>query len=63
MEDQSHGHKTQNQLAKTEISLTLSNKFEVPEDDKSDITNLMLRYFSLFCSLSEWFSDVSFQLF
>ena len=63
VEDQSHGHKTQNQLAKTEISLTLSNKFEVPEDDKSDITNLMLRYFSLFCSLSEWFSDVSLQLF
>lgn len=31
------------QLAKTEISLTLSNKFEVPEDDESDKNNLVLR--------------------
>lgn len=31
-------------LAKTEISLTLSNKFEVPEDDQTDVTNLLLKY-------------------
>ncbi len=44
VDEQGQSHKTRNQLAKTEISLTLSNKFEVPEDDKSDITSLMLRY-------------------
>lgn len=31
------------QVAKTEISLTLSNKFEVPEDDKSDLKNILIR--------------------
>ena len=31
------------QLAKTEISLTLSNKFEVPENDHTDVTNLLLK--------------------
>ena len=31
------------QLAKTEMSLTLSNKFEIPDTDESDKTNLMLR--------------------
>jgi len=31
------------QLAKTEMSLTLSNKFEIPDNDESDKMNLMLR--------------------
>ena len=30
--------------AKTEISLTLSNKFEVPDDDDSDLRALFVRY-------------------
>ncbi len=30
-------------LAKTEISLTLTNKFEVPDDDDSDIKALFVR--------------------
>jgi hypothetical protein len=29
--------------AKTEISLTLSNKFEVPDDDDSDLRALFVR--------------------
>ena len=29
---------------KTEISLTLSNKFEVPDDDDSDLRALFVRY-------------------
>lgn len=32
------------QLAKTEISLTLTNKFEVPDSDDSDKNHLLLRY-------------------
>ena len=31
------------QLSKTEISLTLTNKFEVPEDDQTDIKTLLIR--------------------
>ena len=31
------------QLAKTEISLTLTNKFEVPEDDQTDVKTLVIR--------------------
>ena len=31
------------QMAKTEISLTLHNKFEIPEDDQADLHGLMLR--------------------
>ncbi|XP_029657707.1 ras GTPase-activating-like protein IQGAP1 isoform X1 [Octopus sinensis] len=31
------------QLAKTEITLTLMNKFEVPDDDMSDIKGMMIR--------------------
>ena len=31
-------------MAKTEISLTLTNKFEVPDDDDSDIKALFVRY-------------------
>ena len=32
------------QLGKTEISLTLTNKFEVPEDDQADTKQLVIRY-------------------
>ena len=32
------------QLAKSEISLTLSNKFEVPETDDSNTKSLLIRY-------------------
>lgn len=32
------------QLIKTEISLTLSNKFEVPENDDTDMKSLLIRY-------------------
>ncbi len=39
--EENGGNKSQ--LAKTEISLTLSNKFEVPEDDQSNVIALMLR--------------------
>ena len=31
------------QLSKTEMSLTLTNKFEVPEDDQTDIKTLLIR--------------------
>ena len=31
-------------LARTEISLTLTNKFEVPDDDDSDMKALFVRY-------------------
>lgn len=31
------------QSAKTEISLTLTNKFEVPDDDDSDMRALFVR--------------------
>lgn len=31
------------QLAKTEITLTLTNKFELPDDDKSDVKGMMIR--------------------
>ena len=34
---------TKAQMAKTEISLTLSNKFEVQEDDQMDLKTLFLR--------------------
>lgn len=43
--DDGTGSKTQ--LAKTEISLTLSNKFEVPENDHTDTTSTMLRSVSM----------------
>lgn len=32
------------QLGKTEISLTLTNKFEVPQDDQADVKQLLIRY-------------------
>ena len=32
------------QLGKTEISLTLMNKFEVPQDDQADVKQLLVRY-------------------
>lgn len=32
--------------SKTEISLTLTNKFEVPDDDDSDMRALFVRYAS-----------------
>ena len=32
------------QMAKTEISLTLSNKFELPDDERSDLKNMLIRY-------------------
>ena len=32
------------QMAKSEISLTLSNKFEVPENEDSDMKSLLIRY-------------------
>lgn len=35
-------------LSKTEISLTLTNKFEVPDDDDSDIKALFVRYEPLY---------------
>lgn len=38
LEEQIHA-----QLAKTEITLTLTNKFEVPEDDQTDIKTLLIR--------------------
>ena len=43
-------------LAKTEISLTLNNKFEVPDDDDSDIKALFVRFVpfllkALFCAI------------
>jgi len=31
------------QLAKTEMTLTLTNKFEVPDDDQTDIKTLLIR--------------------
>ena len=33
-----------NKMARTEISLTLTNKFEVPDDDDSDMKALFVRY-------------------
>ena len=30
-------------LGKTEISLTLTNKFALPEDDQSDVKSLLIR--------------------
>jgi len=38
LEEQIH-----NQLSKTEITLTLSNKFEVPDDDNIDMKTLLIR--------------------
>ncbi|XP_052795267.1 ras GTPase-activating-like protein IQGAP1 [Mya arenaria] len=38
LEEQIHA-----QLAKTEITLTLTNKFEVPDDDQTDIKTLLIR--------------------
>ena len=38
-------------LSKTEISLTLTNKFEVPDDDDSDIKALFVRYYLLYSLL------------
>ena len=35
------------QMEKTEISLTLSNKFEVLDDEQSDIHSLLVRLVSL----------------
>lgn len=32
------------QLGKTEITLTLTNKFEVPEDDQLDLKSLLIKY-------------------
>lgn len=31
------------QLGTTEITLTLTNKFEVPEDDQSNVKQLLIR--------------------
>ena len=39
LEEQIHA-----QLAKTEITLTLTNKFEVPDDDQTDIKTLLIRW-------------------
>ena len=38
-----NGTQSKAQLAKTEISLTLSNKYEVPSDDKADVQSLLIR--------------------
>ena len=32
------------QLVKTEISLTLTNKFEVPEENQTDVKSLLIRF-------------------
>ncbi|KAK2148244.1 hypothetical protein LSH36_507g01001 [Paralvinella palmiformis] len=37
------GHHSKVNMGKTEISLALSNKFEVPEEDQSDVKSLFLR--------------------
>lgn len=37
------GHHSKTNMGKTEISLALSNKFEVPEEDQSDMKSLFLR--------------------
>ncbi|XP_061172402.1 ras GTPase-activating-like protein IQGAP1 isoform X1 [Saccostrea echinata] len=42
-EDEDMRKMLQTQLGKTEISLTLSNKFEVPEDDQADVKQLLVR--------------------
>lgn len=42
-EDEEMRKMLQTQLGKTEISLTLSNKFEVPEDDQADVQQLLVR--------------------
>ena len=39
LEEQIHA-----QLAKTEITLLLTNKFEVPDDDQTDIKTLLIRW-------------------
>ena len=39
--EDSHTHRAN--LGKTEISLTLSNKFEVPEENQSDLKSLLIR--------------------
>lgn len=43
-EDEEMRKMLQTQLGKTEISLTLSNKFEVPEDDQADVQQLLVRF-------------------
>lgn len=43
-EDEEMRKMLQTQLGKTEISLTLSNKFEVPEDDQADVKQLLVRF-------------------
>ncbi|XP_056022517.1 ras GTPase-activating-like protein IQGAP1 isoform X2 [Ostrea edulis] len=42
-EDEEMKKMLQTQLGKTEISLMLSNKFEVPEDDQADVKQLLVR--------------------
>ncbi|XP_078316270.1 ras GTPase-activating-like protein IQGAP1 isoform X2 [Crassostrea virginica] len=42
-EDEDMKKMLQTQLGKTEISMTLSNKFEVPEDDQADVKQLLVR--------------------
>ena len=37
----------QTQLGKTEISLTLQSKFELPEDDQADVKQLTIRWIFL----------------
>ncbi|KAL3866731.1 hypothetical protein ACJMK2_044012 [Sinanodonta woodiana] len=41
--DQNMAEQLRQQLSKTEISLTLTNKFELPEDDQTDIKTQLIR--------------------
>ena len=41
--DEATNDSLRQQMAKTEISLTLSNKFELQTDDKADMKSLLIR--------------------
>lgn len=43
IEDNGGGTQNKTSLAKTEISLTLTSKFEVPDDERSDVKSLLIR--------------------
>lgn len=42
--DEAANEALRQEMAKTEISLTLSSKFEVQTDDKADMKSLLIRY-------------------
>ena len=45
-------------MAKTEMSLTLTNKFELQEDDDSDKKRLFIKWVFFVENLSQWFCYV-----